>query len=183
MGDMIQYVGSLFSGGMIFLMLIMFFAGIGDTAVTQTFSTVVQENMVASTEGIERDFRLIGYGVSDSDKVMLADSSRLIFRADLDDLSRVDTVMYELGPLLAWGHGNPDARILYRSVNGMAPIPVATGVTRCSFRYVDSTGVAAAAERDIRAVRVAMTMESDTRVNGTYPGVIWERTITPKNLR
>ena len=42
MGDMIQYVGSLFSGGMIFLMLIMFFAGIGDSAVTQTFYLAVQ---------------------------------------------------------------------------------------------------------------------------------------------
>lgn len=183
MGEMIQYVGSLFSGGMIFLMLIMFFAGIGDTAVTQTFSAVVQENMVASTEGIERDFRLIGYGVNDSDKVLLADSTRFIFRADVEGVSTIDTVMYELGPLLAWGHGNPNARILYRSVNGAAPIPAATGVTQFSLQYFDSAGVPAASARDIRALSVAMTMESDTRLNDSYPGVVWQRTVKPKNLR
>ncbi|MEW6510985.1 MAG: hypothetical protein AB1428_08520 [Bacteroidota bacterium] len=183
MGEMLQYVGSLFSGGVIFLMLITFFAGIGETAVTQTFSTTVQENFVSATENIERDFRGIGYGVTDSIGVLLADSSRLIYRTDLGDDGVIDTIMYELGPLLSWGGGNPRARILYRSVNGAPPIPVATGVTEFTLQYFDSAGTPALADKDVRALHVAMTLESDTHIEGGYPGVYWHRTVKPKNLR
>ena len=183
MSELLKYIGSLFTGGIIFLMLITFFSGVSETAVTQTFSTVVQENMVTSTELIERDIRLIGYGVSDSDKVLLADSTRLVYRVDLNDITHVDTVMFELGPVLGLAGGNPNARILYRSVNAAAPEPVATGVTDLRFLYYDSTGTSTTTPRSIRAIAVGLTMESDSRIAGAYPGVVWERTIKPKNLR
>ena len=182
MGDMVQYVGSLFSGGLIFLMLIGFFSSVGQTAVTQTFNTVVQENSSSATDVIEREFRLMGYGSTDSGRVLRAESSAVAFTCDIDDDGLADTLMYELGPPLGLG-GNPHSRVVYRTVNGNAPSPVASGVTKFALRFYDSAGTPTVTGKDVRLLTVSMLMESETRMDDRYAGVYWERTIKPKNLR
>jgi hypothetical protein len=177
----IQEMGSLFIGGLVFLLLIGLWGRIGGSAVTQTMTTVVQENAANAANVMEHEMRAMGYGVpmSDSAYILRADSTGISFRADLNDDGHVDTLTYAVGP----GWGNPASMSIYRSFNSNPPAPVATGLTAFALKYRDAHGNAPATLRDIRALTIAMTLQGDSDLAGVRAGEYWERTIKPNNLR
>ncbi|MEI7674079.1 MAG: hypothetical protein WCK00_18405 [Deltaproteobacteria bacterium] len=183
MKEFLEYAGALVIGGMVFLMLIGVFTSIQREAVAGTIKSAVQSDFSGATEALEYDFRKIGYGVADSMTVAVADSCLVSFKADIDDLGIVDSVTYWLDPAPDALSANPRTHVLYRKKNAGAPTFFAHGVTDFRLSYFDQGGSLTTIPRNIRFMRVALAIEGSTQVNEIYPGVCWERTFRPKNLR
>jgi hypothetical protein len=184
MKDIIQEAGSLFIGGIVFLMLITIFSRVGNTAATQTFNNVVQEKSALATEIMERELTYMGYGVDDSAYVLQADSTGITFRCDIDDNATPDTITYVYGLSSLPASQHPNGGALYRSVNNGTPEPIAAGVTAFKLRFFDVNGNPTTTCNAIRTLNVGMVIENETVLTDDFtPGVYWSRTFTPKNLR
>ena len=182
MNAVLDYIGSVALGGMIFLTLISFYGTINTSHEEQMMSSIVQEDYNSATEVIAYDFRKIGFGSTDSTKVTTADTTRLDFLGDVDANGTVDQVSYYLTNTPPAGAANNKRRILYREVNGAA-VPLLTNVTAFKLRYFDASGSQTIVLKNIKSLNVAMTIEADIAYNDVYPGVSWERNFTPFNLR
>jgi hypothetical protein len=146
----LDVLGSMIIGGILLLTLFR----MNDTATRNTYNfsgeLTLQENLVATVEVLEYDFRKIGYCEDpfalpkpEENAILYADTSRLKFLTDLMippyDNPRgdgiVDTIEYFLGDTTELsGTPNPYDRILYRVVNG-EPTGVNLGITHFRIRY------------------------------------------------
>jgi hypothetical protein len=145
---LMDVIGSAIIGG--FLLLTLFRMNNNATMNTYNFSgeLTLQENLVATIEVLEFDFRKIGYCENplalpkpEENAILYADTSEIIFLTDITgpDLTPgdgiLDTMRYYLGPTseLA-GTPNPNDRMLYRTVNGIGG-GANLGVTYFKIRY------------------------------------------------
>lgn len=146
----LDVLGSMLIGGILLLTLFR----MNDTATRNTYNfsgeLTLQENLVATVEVLEYDFRKIGYCEDPSalpnpeeNAILFADTSRIKFLTDLmippyDDPEGdgvVDTIEYSLGdPSELTGTPNPNDRMLYRIENGV-PIASNLGITYFKIRY------------------------------------------------
>jgi hypothetical protein len=183
-------IGSVVIGGIIVMMMLSFNSSVMEGSVNQTFNSIVQSNVTSLTEMIEYDFRKMGYrvGTIHDSAIVYADSVRILMKGDLDNDHVVENVAYFLDVAGRSGHVNPRSRILYRQVNGGAAQKINLGVTRFHLAYYDFndkliTENPVKAPSAIKALRIAVTVESTSPIDESYAGGTWERTITPKNLR
>jgi hypothetical protein len=179
---LLDYLSSMIIGGTVFFTLITFYGQINESHMVQIVNSIVQEECASATEVMEYDFRKVGYGVTDTVKITLADSSVVRFASDIDANGSIDSVAYYLSTVPISGASNQRRRILYRRVNGQ-DTPMLTGVTLFRVRYYDGAGNTTTALASIRSFDVALTLESDAAVDGQYAGVVWNRTFKPNNLR
>lgn len=147
----LDVLGSMIVGGI--LLLILFRMNDSATRNTYNFSgeLIVQENLVATVEVIEYDFRKIGYCEDplklphpEVNAILYADTNRIKFLTDLlttsyDDPDpegdgNLDTLEYILNSADISGTPNPNDRMLYRVVNGN-PTGVNLGLTYFRIRY------------------------------------------------
>jgi hypothetical protein len=183
-------IGSIIIGGIILLMLLSFNSSVMEGSAIQTFNTIVQSNMTSVTDLIEYDFRKMGYRVGSvfDSAIVYADSAKIVMKGDIDNNGTVEKVTYYLDVAATSGHVNPRSRILYRQVNGGAAQRINLGITRFRMKYYDVNDALIAQNpvqnpSRIRAIRLAINMESTSPYDTTYAGSTWERTITPKNLK
>jgi hypothetical protein len=183
-------IGSIIIGGIILLMLLSFNSSVMEGSAVQTFTTVVQSNMTSVTDMIEYDFRKMGYRVGSvyDSAIVYADSVNILMKGDFDNDGVVEKLAYYLDVASKSGHVNPRSRILYRQVNGGAAQKINLGITRFRMKYYDVNDVLIAQNpvknpSKIRAIRLAINMESTSPYDTKYAGGTWERTITPKNLK
>ena len=187
-------------GGIILLMIVSFNGNITENAALQTFHTTVQSNLTTVTNIFEKDLRLLGYRITDTNKVSFADTSKIVFKEDFDDNGTVDSITYYLGTTRPPKTTNPRVRILYRQVNANGVQQLNLGVTRFRLWYYDVNGNVASIPSKIRTIKVAFTIESPQPIirvmskasrsldaatlpnDTTYSGAYWERTIRPRNL-
>ena len=138
---MLDIVGSMFIGGFLLLAAV----HMNEKATKNTFESqenlTVQQNMTAIIENIQWDFRKIGYckdpkQIRDPKYFILyGDSDSVVFRADLSNIGKMDTVRWYLGSHVAGP--NQKIRRLCRQVNDNPPIEANLGVTEFSLRYYD----------------------------------------------
>jgi len=146
----LDVIGSMIIGGILLLTLFR----MNDTATRNTYNfsgeLTLQENLVATVEVLEYDFRKIGYCEDplelpnpEENSILFADTSEIKFLTDLmvppyDDPQGdgiLDTIQYYLGPPSGLsGTPNPNDRMLYRVVNGV-PTGVNLGITYFKIRY------------------------------------------------
>jgi hypothetical protein len=177
MQQMIQEIGAVIIAAMVFLMLMNVSSRNSETTATQVLNSAVQEGNADAADIINRDFRLIGYGVIDSVRIPWADTSLgIAFKADLEDSGSVDSIAY---------HYDGNNHLLTRSVNGSAPIPVAVGVKEFELMYYDANGDVTFSPSSIATIKVCLMVEGTAKFEDEekYPAVYWERTIRPLNLR
>ena len=124
-----DYVISLVFGGVAFVLVLGFQLGLREAATGQVFSGAVQQDLVSATRTLEYDFQKIGFGCTDSLKIVQADTSAIEFKSDIDADGVVDLVSYSLGSPVP-GSSNPAARMLFRKINGDPSMPIAGGVSR-----------------------------------------------------
>jgi hypothetical protein len=156
----LDVLGSMIIGGILLLTLFR----MNDTATRNTYNfsgeLTLQENLVATVEVLEYDFRKIGYCEDPSvlpfpekDAILYADTSEITFLTDLLITSyndpnpsgdgTLDTIRYFLGePDELTGTPNPNDRMLYRVVNGN-PTGVNLGITYFKIRYFRDSSTAA----------------------------------------
>lgn len=183
MSQMLDLIGSTVIGGLVLLMILTLNGTMVNTAGVQTMNISTQENLTTLVGMIEYDFAKMGYRVSDSLKIRVADSSRIVFKADIDNNGVVDGISYSLSSELNADTENPRDRILYRTLNDGTPTPINFGVTRFRLWYYDSLGNVTSWRSKMRAVRLAINVESIWSLDSAYTGACWERIIEPKNLR
>ena len=146
---LLDIVGSMIIGGILLLTLFK----LNDNATQNTYNfsgeLTVQENLVATSEVLEYDFRKIGYCEKpknlphpETDAILYADTSNIKFLTDLMEGpdyahgdSTLDTIQYYLGPKSELtGTANPNDRKLYRVVNGV-PNSANLGITYFKIKY------------------------------------------------
>jgi hypothetical protein len=161
----LDILGSTIIGGVLLLTLFQ----MNDNAAKNTYNfsgeLTLQENLVATIEVLEYDFRKIGYCEDpamlpnpEQDAILYADTSSITFLTDIMippyDNPRgdgaLDIIQYYLGPSSELPTTpNPNDRILYRIVNGDTT-GVNLGVTYFRIRYykdsLTATGSTALAE-------------------------------------
>jgi hypothetical protein len=183
-------IGSMIIGGIILLMLVSFNSSVMEGSAVQTFNSIVQSNMTSVTDLVEYDFRKMGYRVGTiyDSAIVYADSAKIVMRGDIDNNGTVDQVSYYLDLVTKSGHVNPRSRILYRQVNGASAQRINMGITRFRMKYYNAADSLIAenpikSPSKIRAIRLAVNLESTSPYDTIYSGATWERTMTPKNLK
>ena len=183
MRDTIDYLGSLFAAGVVMTMLMGFQVNLGETASSQVFTNVVQEQLTSLTEILEYDLRKVGYRWTAGPAVIFVDSIRLAFRTDIDNDGSPDSILYRLRTTPAPVSSDPPTRVLERSVNGGPALSCNVGLTSLRFAAHTATGTQTTNPADIRSLTVALALESPLASGDQFPGVFWERTFTPQNMR
>ena len=183
MNSMIDYIGSMITGGTVFIVMLSYYFNISTTAVSQVFSATTQEDMTSISEILEYDFRKAGYGVTDSVVFTIADSNRVAIRGDFDDNGVIDTVQYWLSTTQMPESSNPQARILYRRSNGSTVRLTPNAITLFGLTYYDPSGAITTDPEQIRSVRISLNMECKLSYDTQPAGEYWERVIKPQNLR
>lgn len=155
-------------------------------------SVVAQSNAVELARQIEWDFTKAGYQVT-GDKVLIADSTRIEFKADLDDRQVVNTLLYTVGDTSQCSMTkNKDDFPLFRTHDGRT-VKQNWGLTYFRLTYYDATNrkiptpITTTTElKKIHAINVSFRLESPEPVMSSqdtvWAGVTWEKTIVPRNL-
>ncbi len=183
MHTIIDYVGSMVTGGVIFVMMMGYYINVSATGVTQVFNTTTQEDMTSITEIIEYDMRKAGYGITDSIAFTAADSNRFAIRGDFNNDGTPDTVTYWLSNTQMPGTSNPIARTLYRRAGNQTKTLTTNPVTKFNAWYYDAAGSPTTNPVNVRFARIALQVECKIQ-NGELPvAVYWERVIKPQNVR
>lgn len=191
MGQLLELIGSTIIAGFVILILLRLNSQIGDAATELHQQTFNQRNAVTVGDVLEHDFAKIGYRVTIGDKIIQADSNRIIFRTDIDNNGTIDTIDYSLTtPDSLSSTPNPLDRILLRKVGNAIP-RITSMVTRFRLIYYDSVNneisygsLASSAFRNkIRGIRMYTKYELPFMVNNSYNPTELRRIFRPKNLR
>jgi len=171
---LIDVIGSMIIGGIVMLLLFRLNDAGTENVYNNTGELIAQENIAAVVSVIEYDFRKIGYS-SDldqiatvtklSDIILLADSTHIRFKADIDEDFGWETVDYYTGPtseLLSTP--NPRDKYLYRVIDNETPVRINLGVTHFRLRYFDGLGT----ELTDYPVEGAQRMMIDVAVENVY---------------
>jgi type II secretory pathway component PulJ len=183
---MLDLIGSVIIGGILLLTLFR----MNDNASANTFNftgeLTVQENLVATIEVLEYDFRKIGY-CEDPSKIpnpvraiIFADSTEIVFLTDVDSDGTPDKMRYYLGEASELnGTANPNDRMLYREVNDV-PQGVNLGVTQFHIKYFDALGDSMnvpinTIPTGIMSMQIDVTVENTAAYNEEYRYAFWRQ--------
>lgn len=190
MSTLIDIITATFIGAIIILMIIGITFYIENSSREITNANIAQMNLKEIAEVLDYDLYKVGYRAT-SLKILLADSTRLIFRSDIDNNGRLDTLEYSLGsPNELTSTPNPNDRILYRIFNNQPRRGSNLGVVDFKFSYFDSSNaminyslLTNQTQRDrIKAISYYVKVESVFPVEGYYPGAEIRKVIRPRNL-
>lgn len=193
MDTMIDIAGSMVIASLIMLAVLKVNSSLADTGSDTNVSVITQSNITQIANSINYDFYKIGFRASPG--IILADSDKIVFLADLQKTGNPDTVHYYVSAPIHAPELNPNMRILYRSINDDPPTGASLGQTEFLLNYYDSTGammnIPAADSTNlsvlskIKSIKVTVKVESPNLLmsDSTYAGAYWEEFISPKNLR
>ncbi len=191
MWSLLDIITAAFIGAILILMIMGVIFYIQSSSHEVNYASITQMNLKEIVEVIDHDIVKIGYRVS-TQKILFADSTRLIFRSDIDNNGKIDTLGYFLGNASELtSTPNPYDRILYRKENDR-PLNVSKLgiVVDFKFTYYDSTNskinyasLTSQIQRDrIRAIEYYVRVESPEIIENYYPGAEMKKIIRPKNL-
>ena len=194
MSVFLDIIGSLILIGILMTAIFGITVNLNQTAHEKSFQLNMQTNCLSLAKVIVSDFVKIGYHVPDSiASIISADSTSIVFAADLQNNNILDTVGYYISsttaPVVA-STKNPRDRVIYRTMNGQSSINMNLGLTDFKLTYFDTLGAKTTIPSQIRSVNIKMRFESPERVmmptdspaDTLYPGVFWEKRIYPRNL-
>jgi hypothetical protein len=197
MNSLYDIVISVTVGGMILSMLVSFNGTLAEEGTAQTVKIMAQTNFTEVTRDLEYYLRKMGYGISavvDS-SILTADSNKIKFKGDFDNSGTVDTMTYYFNPAVVSGQANKNTHILYTTLNSQKTQNINIGITKFKLWYYDANGnpytsYPVPSPSKIKSLRIALNLESTAPFAATAekyvklnPGVYWERTIKPKNLK
>jgi hypothetical protein len=181
----LDIVGSLVFGTLLALNVMRMDADVTAHSYRSLMTYSAQDQAASVSEVMDDDLKKIGYRVA-SVPVILADTTRIQFRADLGTDGTVDTLFYYLGTIAeANGTPNPRDRFLYRRRSGESPRVVGTGVTNFRLTYFGANGNVLSLPvvlANVRRIQVDMTLESPAPYDTTYSRALMQLSLRPKNL-
>lgn len=184
MNTFLDIVGSTIIGGIILLTILSYNGNLNEASLSQTTSNIVQSNLNSMSQILDFDFKKIGFGVSDSIKIIIADTSRIVFLSDMDNNGKIDTLAYYLSSIdTLLSTQNPRDRYLFRIMNTQKPLSTNLGITAFRLWYYDKKGKITTFRSKIRSFKVELYCESIYPLEGNhYPVAYWNKTINPRNL-
>jgi len=184
MSVLIDIIGAAIIAGIIILSIFGLNVNLSMANYNKLFTLTTQTNTVALAQMMEYDMVKIGFHVPNpkSSAVLAAKPDSIVFKADLNDSSTVNTVKYYLGSTstLAFTK-NPRDRMIYRVQDGVVTA-MNLGVTSLSIAYYNVDGQVTARPDSVRSMLVKFTVESPVPVDTSYSTAFWEKKIYPKNL-
>ena len=186
MSVMLDIVGATILVGI----LIMTIMQVNVNMSSETYRTAsefhTQTELIQLARIMEFDLYKIGYDVT-SPKILIAETSRVQFKTNLDALpGPTDVVEYLLGTPVTTST-NPRDKHLLRDENS-SWVRISYSVTRFFLSYYNTKDSLMAAPvtgslRDsIRSIKVYLTLESPEPFDNTYAGAYYEKLIFPRNL-
>ena len=191
---MIDIIGAAILTGILMVTILTMNANLSSETYRSVSTVSVQTEAMQLARIMEFDFYKIGYDVS-KPAISLADSSRVIFKANLKNIvGGSDVVEYTLGAVNS-SSTNPSDKTLSRYENS-ARVFISFSVTRFKLQYYDardamlaSTPLSAALRDSVRSIKIILSMESPEpytsayHVDSTYSGAYYEKVIYPRNLQ
>ncbi len=192
---LLDIMGSIIIGGI--LMTIAW--RLSEAATEKTYSgsgeLSLQQNLVATAQILENDFRKIGFcekwnKIPDPTKSILsADFTSIKFLTDTDSDGDVDSIRYYLGPtseLLQTP--NPRDRMLYRVVNNEVPGGSNLGITQFFMVYYDALGdtipLPITITGEITSIEINITVENVAAYDTMYSSAYWKQIrMVSRNLK
>ncbi|MBN1446629.1 MAG: hypothetical protein JXA28_01760 [Bacteroidetes bacterium] len=211
MSTHLDIVGSVIIAGMIILNFTFFMGERQESQIESVNKVTTQTEMTDVTQTLRHDLRKIGYGC-DSLPIIYASPTRLVFRADIDNDGRIDTVGYAFAPeldksvtstttstkisstsetttstyTLETAKADISSFILHRRVNGQLYTGRDMNITGFFFKYYTTNAYGTLLETqivsDVKAIGVVIRVQSVMQVDHEYKYTLTEFTVTPKNL-
>ncbi|MCX7907802.1 MAG: hypothetical protein N2561_09765 [Bacteroidetes bacterium] len=126
-------------------------------------------------EQLEQDLRRLGRGVHHRSEMLLAlDREGLVFRADLNEDGRPDSICYR------WVRDSGSTGRLRRWVNGLLDGETAEGLERFELEPLDETGRLTQALEQVRLLRITLRYRLPWQPEA--PPLVWRSTVAPPNL-
>lgn len=184
MSSHLDIIGSIIIAGMIILNFSFFMGERTESQIESTNKITAQTEMSDVTSTLRFDLRKVGYGC-DSLAILRAQENCFVFRADLENDGKIDTIGYYFSSANAL-ISEKTSPMLYRIVNGRKQRGQDLGLTNFRFLYFTSTNYGALTQTtsvsSIKAIGVQLRLKSDMKVDGNYQYSMNEFTITPQNL-
>ncbi|MBK9099204.1 MAG: hypothetical protein IPM14_14000 [bacterium] len=194
MGTLLDFVGSAFIGGILFLLVIKMNLFMSNASFASDNELKLQQNAKTLAEILNNDFRKVGYKY-DSTAILTAQKDRFKFLGDLERPGQsgfgvIDTVEYFVwDSTYASGTSNQSDIILVRVVNNTDSITGSSlGLVKINFLYLDSLSQPTANLSRIKYIKTEMWVQPtepiDNFVTGQNDSVFtyWEFTINPRNI-
>jgi hypothetical protein len=198
MSVVLDLIGSVVIASFVILMGLRLNQSISGNADASKANLNVQESLVDIVRTIEYDFRKIGYNVPDpQNSIVVADSNRIVFRADMNRDGVIDTVEWYVTNSIG-GFPNPNIRKLYRRISypsGSPPVGAALGVTQFGLRYLNQDGGTAMFKSQIWIIEMTLKIESPYKVQDAviidqsyqdmgYAAAFWRQTrLASRNIK
>ncbi|HEX2869035.1 MAG TPA: hypothetical protein VHO03_18485 [Ignavibacteriales bacterium] len=193
---LIDIFGSTIIGGLLFLTLLR----LNDAATQNTYTfggeLEVQQNLVATVQLLEYDFRKIGYCKDytkipiPSKAIIAADSTSITFLSDVaPEDGIVDTVKYYLGPASELtATPNPRDRMLYRVINNATPRGSNLGVVEFRLTYFNALGdtiqFPVIVPGEIYTMQIDIKCENTSAYDRQYSNAFWRQIrLAARNIR
>ncbi len=191
MSNMLDIVGSVVLFGMLMLTIGRVQTNLNTAMYANSFTQITQHNAVALARQLEFDVTKVGYKAP-TQKIMIADSTHLKFRADFLNSGTVSEIEY-------WVGDTADARVtpnpldfpLYRK-DSNGTIEQLWGMTHFNIRYYNmnyqklATPVAADSLSRIYAIWLTFIIEgrepAGSAIDTTYYSITWQKLIYPRNM-
>ena len=172
----LDMVGSFIVGGLVLLSVIMFTFNFNNVSNATINNEIQQRTSTDFGQVIEYDFNKIGYRVP-SNPIVLFDSTRISFLADLDNNGTADSVNYFVS---FDNRGMKLNRRVGSGDNSGFSMPVAGFMLEA----YDSLGTVTASTAAIKSLRVDVLLSQTVRGGGgnEQSGMYWTRRFYPLNL-
>ncbi|MCU7498493.1 MAG: hypothetical protein HF300_08615 [Ignavibacteria bacterium] len=193
---LIDIFGSTIIGGLLFLTLLRLNEAATQNTYTFSGELEVQQNLVATVQLLEYDFRKIGYCQDftkipvPSKAIIAADSTSIRFLSDVaPEDGKVDTVKYYLGPKSELSMTpNPRDRMLYRVINNTTPRGSNLGVVEFRLTYFNSLGdtirFPVTVPGEIYTMQIDIKCENTSAYDQQYSNAFWRQIrLAARNIR
>ncbi len=189
---MIDIVGSAILVGMLMLTIMNANVNMSTETYKSTSEYHIQTEIIQLARIMEFDFYKMGYSVTKPGVVLVAESSHVKFKTNLQNkfvggIPTIDTVEYLLGTPNTLSP-NPHDKHLMR-VENVTKGFISYSCTRFYLTYYNANDVAMTAPvtgsslDSIRSVKILLTAESPTQFDSTYASAYYEKIIYPRNLQ
>jgi hypothetical protein len=187
MAVMMDIVGAAVLVGMLMLTVM----NININMNSETYRTATefhtQTEMIQLARIFEFDVYKAGYRVA-KPAIVAADTSYLKFRTNLLNVAGSrDSIEYILGTPVTSSQ-NPSDRHLLR-IENVSSVSISYSVTRFKLTYYNAndvkmtTPVTGTMLDSIRAIRIQLSLESPSLIDGSYSGATYDKLIYPRNLQ
>jgi hypothetical protein len=194
MNTLLDILGSVVIAGLLFIMMIRLNLFSSQTSYSSDSELKLQQNTKTLVEILDYDLRKIGYR-NDGNSIMLADSTHLIFKADIDTNGTVDDIEYFISDSTeSAGTANPSDIILKKTINGGDLMSGSSlNLVKLKFTYLDQFSnkvpyLSSSQYGDIKYIRTEMWLAGDDPIPDAYSEkskytlTYWEFTIYPRNI-